>query len=228
MEKKHSLKRYLITGLLVWVPLAITVWVISLILGTLDRVATWVPFWARPDYWLIQTLSPYFPSIEMSRTIPGAGIVMALVVLLFTGLLAANILGQRLIQFWESLLTRIPIVRSIYMSVKQVSDTLFSGNGQAFRQALLVRFPHEQSWTIGFLTGTPGGEVACYLAGEYISVYVPTTPNPTSGYFIIVPKTSVIELDMSVDEALKYVISMGVVSPTLDSNGTATPLNLKP
>jgi uncharacterized membrane protein len=227
MEKKPSIKRYLITGLLVWVPLAITVWVLSLILGTLDRVAALIPFWARPDYWLIQTLAPYFPSIEMNRTIPGFGILMALAVLLGTGLFAANILGQRLIYFWESILTRIPIVRSIYTSVKQVSDTLFSGSGQAFRQALLVRFPHENAWTIGFLTGTPGGEVACHLPGEYISVYVPTTPNPTSGYFIIVAKASVIELNISVDEALKYVISMGVVSP-IESDYTLTPINFKP
>jgi len=228
MEKKHSIKRYLITGLLVWVPLAITVWVLSLVLGTVDQVATLVPLWARPDHWLIQTLAPHIPLLDTTKTIPGFGVLMTLVILLFTGLFAANILGQRLIHFWESLFTRIPIVRSIYTSVKQVSDTLFSGNGQAFRQALLVRFPHEHAWTIGFLTGTPGGEIACYLPGEYISVYVPTTPNPTSGYFIIVSKTSVIELEMSVDEALKYVISMGVVSPSLENDETKTPINFNP
>lgn len=227
MEKKPSFKRYLITGLLVWVPLAITVWLLTLILGTMDRVAELLPFWARPDYWLIQALSPYFPSIKTNTSIPGFGILMTLVVLFGTGLFAANILGQRLIIFWETILiTRIPIVRSIYTSVKQVSDTLFSGSGQAFRQALLVRFPHQDVWTIGFLTGTPGGEVASHLPGDYVSVYVPTTPNPTSGYFIIVEKSALIELEMSVDEALKYVISMGVVSP-LDSHTVKIQLDVK-
>lgn len=218
MEKKYGIKRYLLTGLLVWVPLAITVWVLTLIFGSLDRVAGLVPYWARPDYWLIQVIAQYVPSVEGNKTIPGFGILIALLFLLLTGLFAANILGQRLIRFWEGMLTRIPIVRSIYTSVKQVSDTLFSGSGQAFRKALLVRFPHQDAWTIGFLTGHPEGEVAGHLPGDCISVYVPTTPNPTSGYFIIVPVSSVIELDISVDEALKYVISMGVVSP-LPENG---------
>lgn len=216
MEKKFSLRRYLVMGLLIWIPLAITAWVLMLILGTLDHIAAFIPIWARPDYWLMQCLIPYFPSLKMHDTIPGFGIFMALLVLLGTGLFAANILGQRLIRFWEAILQRIPIVRSIYTSVKQVSDTLFSGSGQAFRKALLVRFPHQDAWTIGFLTGVPGSSVACHFSGDYVSVYVPTTPNPTSGYFIILPKNSVIELNMSVDDALKYVISMGVVAPMTD------------
>lgn len=213
MEKKYSIKRFVITGLLVWVPLAITVWLLMFILGALDQIAAFIPVWARPDYWIITALTPYFPSLKTTYTIPGFGIFMALLILLFTGLFGANILGQRLIHFWEVILGRIPIFRSIYTSVKQVSDTLFSGSGQAFRKALLVRFPHNEAWTIAFLTGTPGELVSCHLPGEYISVYVPTTPNPTSGYFIMVPKTAVIELNMSVDAALKYVISMGVVAP---------------
>lgn len=216
MEKKYSLRRYLVMGLLIWIPVAITAWVLMLILGTLDHIADFLPMWARPDYWLMDMLTPYWPALETQKTIPGFGIFMALLILLGTGLFAANILGQRLILIWEAILQRIPIVRSIYTSVKQVSDTLFSGNGQAFRKALLVRFPHQDAWTIGFLTGVPGSSVACHFSGEYVSVYVPTTPNPTSGYFIIVPKTSVIELNMSVDEALKYVISMGVVAPMTD------------
>ena len=129
-------------------------------------------------------------------------------------LLAANFIGQRLVRWWEKLLDRIPVVNKIYGAVKQVSDTLFSSSGEAFRKALLVRYPHQDSWTIAFLTGAPGGDIACHLADEYVSVYVPTTPNPTSGFFLIMKKSEVIELDMDVDEALKYIISMGVVAPT--------------
>jgi uncharacterized membrane protein len=149
--------------------------------------------------------------------VPGMGVVMTLVVVLATGLIAANFLGQRLLRFWEGVLGRIPVVKSIYNSVKQVSDTLFTSDGHAFRKALLVQYPREGSWTIAFLTGQPGGDVVNHLPGEYWSVYVPTTPNPTSGFFLMMPKADVIVLDMSVDEALKYIISMGVVSP--DSSG---------
>ena len=137
---------------------------------------------------------------------------------LATGLVAANFLGQRMLRFWENVLSRIPVFKSIYNSVKQVSDTLFTSGGHAFRKALLVQYPRAGSWTIAFLTGQPGGDVVNHLHGEYWSVYVPTTPNPTSGFFLMMPKADVIELDMSVDEALKYIISMGVVSP--DSNGS--------
>ena len=139
--------------------------------------------------------------------------VLSFAILLVTGVIAANFFGARLIRIWEGLLGRIPVVKSIYSSVKQVSDTLLSDSGNAFRKALLVEFPHENAWTIAFLTGTPAPAVAEHLGEEHVSVYVPTTPNPTSGYFIIVPKSHVRELDMTVDEALKYVISMGVVAP---------------
>jgi uncharacterized membrane protein len=145
--------------------------------------------------------------------VPGMGVVLTLVVVFGTGLIAANILGQRLFRFWELALGRIPFVNAIYNSVKQVSDTLFKSGGHAFRKALLVQYPHQGSWTIAFLTGQPGGDVVNHLQGEYWSVYVPTTPNPTSGFFLMMPKSEVIVLDMSVDEALKYIISMGVVSP---------------
>jgi uncharacterized membrane protein len=153
------------------------------------------------------------PATWLGVNIPGLGVVLTLLVLLLTGLFAANIIGQRLVNMGEGLLARIPVVKSIYNGVKQVSDTLFSSSGQAFRKALLVRFPHSDAWTIAFLTGTPSGEVASRLDGDYISVYVPTTPNPTSGYLLVVPRSQVIELDMSVEEALKYVISMGVAAP---------------
>ena len=194
------MKRYFITGLLIWVPLAITGWVLSLLIGTMDQSLLLLPESVQPRSLL-------------GFHIPGLGALLTLSIVLVTGLLAANFIGQRFVSYWESALGRIPVVKSIYSSVKQVSDTLFSSSGQAFRKALLVQYPRHGSWTIAFLTGQPGGDVANHLHGEYVSVYVPTTPNPTSGFFLMMPKSEVIELDMSVDEALKYVISMGVVVP---------------
>jgi uncharacterized membrane protein len=152
--------------------------------------------------------------------IPGLGTVLTLLVVFITGLLTANIIGQKLVAFWEGVLWRIPVVKSIYWSIKQVSDTLFSSQGEAFRKALLVQYPREGAWTIAFMTGQPGGDVVNHLKGDFISVYVPTTPNPTSGFFLMMPKNDVIELDMSVDAALKYIISMGVVSPNNGNKDT--------
>ncbi len=195
-----SIKRYFLTGLLIWVPLAITAWVLSLIIGTMDQSLRLLPEAVHP-----QTL--------LGFNMPGAGAILTLAIILVTGLVAANFVGQKLVLWWERLLARIPVVNSVYHSVKQVSDTLFSSSGQAFRKALLVQYPREGSWTIAFLTGKPGGDVSNHLSGEYVSVYVPTTPNPTSGFFLMLPKGDVTELDMSVDEALKYIISMGVVAP---------------
>jgi uncharacterized membrane protein len=200
------LKKYLITGLLIWVPIVITVWVLSLLVGTLDQSLLLLPEDWQPRSWL-------------GFNIPGLGVLLTLAVVLVTGILGANILGQRLVLLWESLLGRIPVVKSLYSSVKQVSDTLLSSSGQAFRKALLIQYPREGSWTVAFMTGQPGGDVANYLTGEYVSVYVPTTPNPTSGFFLMMPKADVIELDMNVDEALKYIISMGVVPPENRSAG---------
>ena len=194
------IRRYFVTGLLIWVPLAITAWVLSLIVGTLDQSLRLLP-------------SAFHPRNSLGVDIPGTGVVLTLLIIFVTGVLAANFIGQRLVIWWEKLLARIPVVNSIYNSVKQVSDTLFSSSGNAFRKALLVQYPREGSWTIAFLTGQPGGDVANHLKGDYVSVYVPTTPNPTSGFFLMMPKQDVVELDMSVDEALKYIISMGVVAP---------------
>ena len=194
------IKRYFVTGLLIWVPLAITAWVLSLIAGIADQSLRLLPESMHPHYLL-------------GFDLPGTGVVLTLLIILITGLLAANFIGQRLVSWWEKLLARIPVVNSIYNSVKQVSDTLFSSSGNAFRKALLVQYPRTGSWTIAFLTGTPGGDVANHLQGDYVSVYVPTTPNPTSGFFLMLPRNEVIELDMAVDEALKYIISMGVVAP---------------
>ena len=200
MSRKHLIRRYLITGLLIWVPLVITLWVLDLLVSTMDRTLLLLPAEWRTEGFL-------------GIHIPGMGVVLTLLVVFATGVFAANIIGQRLVNFWEGVLLRIPVVNAIYSGVKQVSDTLFAPGGQAFRKALLVQYPRQGAWTIAFLTGTPGGDVANHLPGDYVSVYVPTTPNPTSGFFLMLPKSDVIELDMSVDEALKYIISMGVVAP---------------
>jgi uncharacterized membrane protein len=194
------MRKYFITGLLIWVPLVITLWVLDILISTMDQSLRLLP----PE-WRPEALFGYH--------IPGLGMILTLLVVFLTGLFTANMLGQRLVKFWEWLLSRIPVVKTIYSGVKQVSDTLFSGQGQAFRKALLVQYPREGSWIIAFQTGQPGGDVANHLKGEYVSVYVPTTPNPTSGFFLMMPKSDVIELDLSVDEALKYIISMGVATP---------------
>ena len=193
------MKKYLITGLLIWIPLVITIWVLTLVVDTLDRTLLLLPPQFRTEAWL-------------GMHVPGMGVIMTLVIVFLTGVLAANFIGERLVRLWNAILHRIPFVSSIYSSVKQVSDTLFSSSGEAFRKAVLVRWPHQDMWTIGFLTGTPGGDVANHL-GDFLSVYVPTTPNPTGGYFVLVARKDLIELDMSVDQALKYIISMGVVAP---------------
>jgi uncharacterized membrane protein len=194
------MKRYLIAGLLVWVPLGITIWVLHFLVTTLDQTLLLIPENVRPE-------------AIFGFHIAGLGVVLSFAILLVTGVLAANFFGQRLIGIWEGVLGRIPFVKSIYSSVKQVSDTVLSDQGTAFRKALLVEFPRPGCWTIAFLTGTPADAVVDHLAGEHISIYVPTTPNPTGGYFVMVPKSDVRELDMSVDDALKYIISMGVVAP---------------
>jgi uncharacterized membrane protein len=200
MPTKTSIRRYFITGLLIWIPVVITVWVLSLLVGTMDQSLLLLPSVLRPEHWL-------------GMRLPGLGVLLTLLVIFGTGLLAANIIGQRMVAFWEGVLRRIPVVNSIYSGVKQVSDTVLKPGGQAFRKALLVQWPVEGTWTIAFLTGQPGGDVANHLKGDYVSVYVPTTPNPTGGYFVMLPRSAVIELDMSIDEALKYIISMGVVAP---------------
>lgn len=191
------LKRYFITGLLIWVPLVITLWVLTTVISTMDV------FLPR-----VLTSEALF-----GRYIPGYAVAVVGLSVLLTGVLAHNIIGRSLVDVWEKLLGRIPLVRSIYQSVKQVSDTVLAPNGQAFRKAVLVQYPRAGSWTIGFLTGVPGGDAALHLVGDYVSLYVPTTPNPTSGFFLMVPKNDIVELHMSVDAALKYIVSMGVVAP---------------
>jgi len=205
------MKRYFITGLLIWVPLGMTAWVLKFLIDTMDQSLLLLPDSLQPERLL-------------GMNIPGIGTILTLLVVFITGLLTANIIGQKLVSFWEGVLWRIPVVKSIYWGIKQVSDTLFSSKGMAFRKALLVQYPREGSWTIAFMTGKPGGDVINHLKGEYISVYVPTTPNPTSGFFLMMPKSDVIELDMNVDTALKYIISMGVVSPNNENRSPGQPI----
>jgi len=203
-----SLRKWLLSGLLVLVPLIITLWVLEWVVSTLDQTLRILPTSWQPD----QLLGVH---------IPGLGVLFALVVVLSIGALASNIIGNKLVSWWHAMLHRIPVVRSIYSGVKQVSDTLFSEKGNAFRKALLVQWPHEGMWTIAFLTGSPAGDVLFHLQSmpggaehdEFLSVYVPTTPNPTGGYFVMVRKSACVELQMSVDEALTYVVSMGVIVP---------------
>jgi uncharacterized membrane protein len=196
----QGVKKYFITGLLIWIPLVITIWVLKVIFDTLDQSLLLLPLEFRTESWL-------------GVHIPGLGAVLTILVVFLTGVFATNFFGAQLVELWHDVLHRIPVVSSIYSSVKQISDTLFSSSGQAFRKALLVQWPHEGMWTIAFLTGTPGGDVTRHIPADCVAVYVPTTPNPTGGYFVIVQKKHVVELDMTVDQALKYIISMGVVPP---------------
>ena len=195
-----SVRKWLLTGLLVIVPGVITAWVLNWIVGTLDQTLQILPGSWQPDKLL-------------GFHIPGFGVLLTLLILLVVGAIASNFAGRKLVQWGDALVSRIPVVRSIYSSVKQVSDTLFSESGNAFRKAVLVQWPREGVWTVAFVTGAPSGEVAAYLRDEFVSVYVPTTPNPTGGYFVMLRKSDCVELEMSVDAALKYIISMGVVAP---------------
>ena len=212
------MKKYLLAGLLVWLPLSITLWVLHAILKTLDGV--FEAFLSASQ--AVLPNAAYAP-LQMLKQVPGLGVIVMVVGLLLTGIFAANIAGQWALAQGSRLLTHIPIVKSIYSSVKQVSDTLFSSSGNAFREAVLVQYPREGSWTIAFVTGRPGGEAADHLHADYISLYVPTTPNPTSGFFLMVPRKDVIALSMTVDEALKYIISMGVVAPPVHMSRVAPP-----
>ncbi len=197
-----ALKKYFITGLLIWVPLAITAWVLSLIVRSMDQSLLLLPQAIHPEHLL-------------GMYIPGLGALLTLLVVFLTGLVTTNIVGQKLVRFWEGVLARIPVVKSIYYSVKQVSDTLFSGSGVAFRKVLLVRYPHPEAWAVAFQTGHPARDVADMLPDEHVGVFIPTTPSPVNGFFFFVKRKDVIELDMNVDEALKYIVSMGVVAPPM-------------
>lgn len=197
-----EIRKWLLAGLLVIVPLAITAWVLKLIINTLDQTLLILPASWQPDALL-------------GVHIPGFGVLLAFALVLGIGAAASNFAGRQLVAWGNAILHRIPVVRSLYSGVKQVSDTLFSDSGNAFRKVLLVQYPRAGCWSLAFQTGAPGGEVAGYLEGEHVSVYMPTTPNPSSGFFLMLPRSEVIELDMTIDEALKYIISMGVVVPPI-------------
>lgn len=208
-DRMAALRKWLLAGLLVLVPLIITLWVLDWVVSTLDQTLRILPGAWQPDQ-------------LFGFHVPGLGVIFALVVVLSIGALASNIIGNRLVNWWHALLHRIPVVRSIYSGVKQISDTLFSEKGNAFRKAVLVQWPHAGMWTIGFQTGTPGGEVLQHLQARpdansehdpFLSVFVPTTPNPTGGYFVMVRQRDCVELQMTVDEALTYIVSMGVIVP---------------
>jgi uncharacterized membrane protein len=201
------MKRYFITGLLIWVPLGITLWVLDLLIGTMDQSLTVLPASWQTEAWL-------------GVRIPGLGVILTLLVIVLTGMFGANFFGQKIIDFWERQLIRIPVVKTIYGSVKQVSDTILSGNGHAFRKVLMVRYPHPQAWSLAFQTNVPN-EVMGVLPDEHVAVFIPTTPSPVNGFYFYVKKSEVIELNMSVDRALKYIVSMGVAS------SEARPGNLK-
>src|SRR6185503_18461662 len=203
----EAVKKYFITGLLIWIPLVITIWVLKLVVDVLDQSLLLLPGAWQTENWL-------------GMHIPGLGAILTVVIVFVTGVFATNFFGAQLVELWHEILHRIPVVNSIYSSVKQISDTLFSPSGQAFRKALLVQWPREGMWTIAFLTGIPEGELMDHVPADSVGIFVPTTPNPTGGYFVIVPRADVIELEMSVDEAVKYIISMGVVAPA--ANGRKT------
>ncbi len=195
-----AIRKWLLSGLLVIVPLVITLGVLNWIIGTLDQT-----LWLLPDDW---------QKWLFDHKVRGLGVLLTLAILLVVGAVASNFVGKRLLGWGDAVVRRIPVVRSIYSSVKQVSDTLFSENGNAFRTAVLVQWPRDGLWTIAFVTGTPGADVLEHMGGgDYLGVYVPTTPNPTGGYFVMLKRSDCIELKMSVDDALKYIVSMGVVVP---------------
>ncbi|MGD8912966.1 MAG: DUF502 domain-containing protein [Candidatus Thiodiazotropha sp.] len=194
------LRRYLVAGLLVWLPLGATFLVINLLVGWMDNSLLLLPEAYRPDN-------------LFGFHIPGLGVLLSLLILLLTGLVAANLLGSKIVSMWERLLARIPLVRSVYSAVKQMVETMFADKGNSFRKVILVEFPRRGLWTLAFLTSDESGAVQRATGQDVVNVYIPTTPNPTGGYFVLVPKEDIRELDMSVDDGLKMLLSMGAVNP---------------
>lgn len=195
-----NLRKYLIAGLLVWLPLAATIFVIRLLLNLMDKTILLIPPEFRPEN-------------VLGFSIPGFGIIVGIFILLITGMFAANLFGRRLVTFWESLLGRIPLVRSIYTSVKQVTETIFTANSKSFRKVVLIEYPRKGIWCMGFMTNKGLGVASKSSGQDLMSVFVPTTPNPTSGFIVMLPANDVIVLDLSVEDGFKYIISMGVVIP---------------
>ena len=195
-----TLRRWLIAGILVWAPLAVTFWVVNALISLMDRSMLLLPRAYRPEELL-------------GFQIPGMGAFFAIVIVLVTGALVANILGRSLIHAWERLLNRIPLVSSIYSAVKQVIETFVSRDSRSFREVVLVEYPRRDAWSIAFVSGEPIGEVQDRTEGALITLFVPTAPNPTSGFVIMVPREDVISLNMTVEEGFRMVVSLGVVVP---------------
>lgn len=209
------LRRYLVAGILVWVPLAVTYAVLRFVVGLMDRTLLLLPARYRPEILLQQLFGT-----ENPIQVPGLGVILTIIVLLVTGLLAANFVGRAFVGGWESLLNRIPVVRSIYSAVKNFAEMVFSDSSQSFKQVLLIEYPRKGLYSLAFQTSTELGEVQGRKGEAIVCCFVPTTPNPTSGFIVIVPKKDVIVLDMEVDEALKMIISLGVVVPTWHKDST--------
>ena len=202
------LRRYLVAGLLVWMPLGVTYVLVRFLVGLMDRSIAYLPYKFQPESWY-------------GQAIPGLGVILTIIVILVTGILVANFVGRKVVGGWESLLERIPIVRSIYSAAKNFAEIVFSDSGNAFNKVLLVEYPRKGLYTLTFQTATEVGEIQGRTGLDVIACFVPTTPNPTSGFIIIVPKKDVIELDMEVEEAVKLVMSLGVVVPTWNKQQTA-------
>lgn len=205
-----SLRKYLIAGLLVWLPLAATFFIIKLFLDVLDNLILWLPYDLRPEN-------------VIGFAIPGFGLVLAIAILLLTGMLAANLFGRKLVAFWEGMVNRIPLVRSIYISVKQVTETVLSDGNKSFRKAVAVEYPRKGILSLGFMTGNALRSVDQKTRDKLVSVFIPTTPNPTSGFIIMVPEQDVHALDITVEEAFKYIISLGVISSGDKADGMPPP-----
>jgi uncharacterized membrane protein len=195
-----ALRKYMIAGLLVWLPLAATVFIIKLVINLLDQTILLLP-------------DKYRPETLLGFSIPGMGVLLSIGILIITGMLAANLIGRRAVEMWEFILHRIPLVRSIYKSVKQIATTILTSDGKSFRKVVLVEYPRKDTWSMGFLTNDHINIESDQLNGDMAAVFVPTTPNPTSGYIIMMPKTDIIELDISIEDGFKYIISMGVIVP---------------
>lgn len=196
-----NIRKYLITGLLVWLPLAATVFVIKLLINLLDKTILLIPPEWRPE-------------TVIGISIPGFGVIVGLLVLILTGMFTANLFGRKLVSIWEAILGKIPLVRTIYTSVKQVLETLFTSNSKSFRKVILVEYPRKGIWTMGFLTNQGISSASKISGNTLVSVFIPTTPNPTSGFIMMFPESDVHELDLSVEDGFKYIISMGVVIPS--------------
>ncbi len=194
------IRRYLVAGLLVWLPIGATILVFSLLLDLMDRLLVLIPPPFRPEAWL-------------GFNIPGLGAILALLVLVVTGVLVANLLGKRLVHTYESFLGRIPLVRSVYGAVKHFAEVVFSDSNSSFNKVLLIEYPRAGLYSLCFQTSENPPEVQSRTGDTVVTVFLPTTPNPTSGFMLFVPRTDVVELDMTVEEALKMIISLGVVVP---------------